>query len=372
MNIKKILIILLTIFILIFFTSNISALNTIDHYAYVMAIGLDKSDEGLNLHVQLATQSIESKSEATQSSSSKILSTKCVTIEDGINLINAKLNKKLNFSYCKAIIFYKELAISGVSNIICSLTNDIEIRPSCSVIVAKCDPKTYLEKSEPTLENLSSKYYESERIIEKNTGFTEVTTIMDFYNKLYNLTCEPYMILADLQDDKTISEGLAIFKSDKFIGELNSEEALCHLIISNKLKHAIINIPNPFSDGEFLSINIDSSKCKIKINNFDINCQVKIKSRILSSSQNINYMENENRKKIDKSAQNYINKILTQYLNKISKEYNSDIDCFGSIASRSYLTSEDWNKINWLENFKNTNIFLNSEISITSSYLLIN
>ena len=44
MKIKSFLIVLLIFCLLFFFISNISAVNTIDDYAYVMAIGIDSLD----------------------------------------------------------------------------------------------------------------------------------------------------------------------------------------------------------------------------------------------------------------------------------------------------------------------------------------
>ena len=50
------------------------------------------------------------------------------------------------------------------------------------------------------------------------------------------------------------SMGLAVFRGDKLVGELNNIETLCHLIITNDLKNATINITNPFLAPTFLYI----------------------------------------------------------------------------------------------------------------------
>ena len=40
--------------------------------------------------------------------------------------------------------------------------------------------------------------------------------------------------------------GLAVFRGDTLVGELNSIETLCHLITTNNLRTATISIPSPF------------------------------------------------------------------------------------------------------------------------------
>ena len=50
MKVKKILIILLVIVITAFFLTNFSSIYTIDDYAYVIAMGLDNSDDSDDAH----------------------------------------------------------------------------------------------------------------------------------------------------------------------------------------------------------------------------------------------------------------------------------------------------------------------------------
>lgn len=50
--------------------------------------------------------------------------------------------------------------------------------------------------------------------------------------------------------------GLAVFHSDKLVGELTGIETICHQIISNKLDTCTINIPNPFEEGKTISLRL--------------------------------------------------------------------------------------------------------------------
>ena len=439
MKVKKILIILLVIVITAFFLTNFSSIYTIDDYAYVIAMGLDNSDDSdLILSLQIAIPAGSSKgseSSSSQSSSSIVSTVKCKNINGGVNLINDYLGQKLNLSYCKAMVFSEEIAKKGIGNYICTATNDIEIRPSCDIIVSKCSALDYITNSKPLLENLSSKYYEIASSSQKDTGLTRTISLMSFYNRYYDSLCEPYAPLSSIEESnggdaknevqgKTLdsdknsndtnggdsssssggksessskkdvekdnanakikNQGLAIFKDDKLIGEISREETLCYMLVSGKLKDAVINVPSPFEDADYVSLNISSvhSKNKVEIKNGTpfITCNISLSARVLSSTKTSNYLSKENSLALEYATNSYLNANITDFLYKTSKELKSDFIGFGRNAVRSFKTMDDWKNYDWLNKYQNSdwlNKYQNSEFNVNvnttvkSSYLLI-
>ena len=430
MKIKKILIILLIIVITAFFLTNFSSIYTIDDYAYVIAMGLDNSDDSdLILSLQIAIPAGSSKgseSSSSQSSSSIVSTVKCKNINGGVNLINDYLGQKLNLSYCKAMVFSEEIAKKGIGNYICTATNDIEIRPSCDIIVSKCSALDYITNSKPLLENLSSKYYEIASSSQKDTGLTRTISLMSFYNRYYDSLCEPYAPLSSIEESnggdaknevqgKTLdsdknsdnsnggdsssssggnsessskkdvekdntnakikNQGLAIFKDDKLIGEISREETLCYMLVSGKLKDAVINIPSPFEDADYVSLNISSvhSKNKVEIKNGTpfITCNISLSARVLSSTKTSNYLSKENSLALEYATNSYLNANITDFLYKTSKELKSDFIGFGRNAVRSFKTMDDWKNYDWLNKYQNSEFNVNVNTTVKSSYLLI-
>ena len=489
MKVKKILIILLVIVITAFFLTNFSSIYTIDDYAYVIAMGLDNSDDSdLILSLQIAIPAGSSKgseSSSSQSSSSIVSTVKCKNINGGVNLINDYLGQKLNLSYCKAMVFSEEIAKKGIGNYICTATNDIEIRPSCDIIVSKCSALDYITNSKPLLENLSSKYYEIASSSQKDTGLTRTISLMSFYNRYYDSLCEPYAPLSSIEESnesgkanktsqantktnqdnqvdnsnqsnqasqanqlnqanqaeqinsntsinkkesesnsenaknevqgKTLdsdknsdnsnggdsssssggksessskkdvekdnanakikNQGLAIFKDDKLIGEISREETLCYMLVSGKLKDAVINIPSPFEDADYVSLNISSvhSKNKVEIKNGTpfITCNISLSARVLSSTKKSNYLSKENSLALEYATNSYLNANITDFLYKTSKELKSDFIGFGRNAVRSFKTMDDWKNYDWLNKYQNSEFNVNVNTTVKSSYLLI-
>ena len=433
MKIKKILIILLIIVITAFFLTNFSSIYTIDDYAYVIAMGLDNSDDSdLILSLQIAIPAGSSKgseSSSSQSSSSIVSTVKCKNINGGVNLINDYLGQKLNLSYCKAMVFSEDIAKKGIGNYICTATNDIEIRPSCDIIVSKCSALDYITNSKPLLENLSSKYYEIASSSQKDTGLTRTISLMSFYNRYYDSLCEPYAPLSSIEEsnggdsssssggksegegsssssggkstsegsssssggnsessskkdvekdnasEKIKNQGLAIFKDDKLIGEISREETLCYMLVSGKLKEAVINVPSPFEDADYVSLNISSvhSKNKVEIKNGTpfITCNISLSARVLSSTKTSNYLSKENSLALEYATNSYLNANITDFLYKTSKELKSDFIGFGRNAVRSFKTMDNWKNYDWLNKYQNSEFNVNVNTTVKSSYLLI-
>ena len=433
MKVKKILIILLVIVITAFFLTNFSSIYTIDDYAYVIAMGLDNSDDSdLILSLQIAIpagSSKRSESSSSQSSSSIVSTVKCKNINGGVNLINDYLGQKLNLSYCKAMVFSEDIAKKGIGNYICTATNDIEIRPSCDIIVSKCSALDYITNSKPLLENLSSKYYEIASSSQKDTGLTRTISLMSFYNRYYDSLCEPYAPLSSIEEsnggdsssssggksegegsssssggkstsegsssssggnsessskkdvekdnasEKIKNQGLAIFKDDKLIGEISREETLCYMLVSGKLKDAVINVPSPFEDADYVSLNISSvhSKNKLEIKNGTpfITCNISLSARVLSSTKTSNYLSKENSLALEYATNSYLNANITDFLYKTSKELKSDFIGFGRNAVRSFKTMDDWKNYDWLNKYQNSEFNVNVNTTVKSSYLLI-
>ena len=483
MKVKKILIILLVIVITAFFLTNFSSIYTIDDYAYVIAMGLDNSDDSdLILSLQIAIPAGSSKgseSSSSQSSSSIVSTVKCKNINGGVNLINDYLGQKLNLSYCKAMVFSEDIAKKGIGNYICTATNDIEIRPSCDIIVSKCSALDYITNSKPLLENLSSKYYEIASSSQKDTGLTRTISLMSFYNRYYDSLCEPYAPLSSIEEsnesgkanqtsqantktnqdnqvdnsnqsnqasqanqseqinsnasinkkesesnseaaknevqgktlnsdknsndtngggssssssgksessskkdvekdnasEKIKNQGLAIFKDDKLIGEISREETLCYMLVSGKLKEAVINVPSPFEDADYVSLNISSvhSKNKVEIKNGTpfITCNISLSARVLSSTKKSNYLSKENSLALEYATNSYLNANITDFLYKTSKELKSDFIGFGRNAVRSFKTMDNWKNYDWLNKYQNSEFNVNINTTVKSSYLLI-
>lgn len=405
MRLKHFIVIIILFFNLIFLSGCYDA-NSVETLAYAVAIGIDCVEESvIKLTMQFAVpKTSDQSSSSSQASTSNIIDVNCSTIDEGISLINSYISKKINLSHCKAIVFSEELAYNGLSDYILNLMNNAQVRPDCNIIISRCDAYYFLSNSVPTLESVPARYYELILNSTEYTGYTDSVYLTDFYERLLNNRCEPIAILGGVntkntQDaassksalgnaykaDETPLEaqnnienmGLAVFSKDSLVGELNSIETLCHMIVSNKLKSATITIPNPNDSNKNISIDIylkKSTKRNVKIiNDYPyITINVWITGRALNINESIDLTNEKDVQVLNDAVSAYIKYCIYSYLYKTSKDFNTDIDDFSVDLINRYLTISDWEKADWLNNYENAFFKVNVYSNIISSNLFNN
>lgn len=187
-SILKWIIIIITIFIFIYaFSASYSSQN-MDHLDYVVALGIDSSDNPDKIKVIFQFVDISSfSSKSSSEESTPILDTITATsIDSAINIMNAYAGKKVNLSHCKVVVFSEELAKRGIYNEVSDLINNAQIRPTVNVAISTADSKDYIENSTSSLEKILTKYYDIFPSSSKYTGYTSNVTIGEFYENLKN------------------------------------------------------------------------------------------------------------------------------------------------------------------------------------------
>lgn len=440
MKAKKILVFMLIVVLILITLFGMNSVTSMDNLAYVVAVCFDIKDTGkLELSFQIAlpsgSEGGSSGSSSSQSSSSIVTSVECNSFESGVNLVNSYLSKELNLSHCKAIVFSEEIASQGIGEYLYTLINHVEIRPTCNVIISKCNAKYFLNNSSPMLDQLSSKYYEIASTSERVTGYTYNITLLDFFSDFADSFTECFATLGSVNDggisssgsnnnssnssssgsnndsgnnssnrnnsDQSSSSlssegtddsyvasetpidsqknienlGLAVFKGDKLVGELNGIECIAHLILTNELDNAVISVPSPFESTNYIDLYLTNSKCKTKVYLTNgtpyIKPSIDLSARIISMSDDYKNLTEENIELIEEYAKYYVERFIYDYLYKTAKVFKSDITAFGKYAVSNFATIDEWNEYNWLDNYQNSFFNVDINVDIVSRYLLI-
>lgn len=399
----------LTIFIVIIifiiaFSSSYSS-HSMDNLAYVLAIGIDTStNNNLKVTFQFSTTSSISESGSNEKPSPVFNTVEASSLSNAINLINVYMGKEINMSHCKMIIFSEEIAQKGISSEIYTLINDAQVRPSTNILVTKSSSDYYIENTKPELESLISKYYSIITNSSDSTGYMPNATIGDFFNNMLCDTVEPYAILGgnsnissqnqtDINSQKdynmkanessiqgeasTENIGVAVFKGDKLVGELNALESISFLTLRDEINSFLVSVPDPNNSSSYIDILLkpDASP-SIKVSTLSGNPYIKINTkfngRIFSMTNSSDYSEESNLDIISKHCNSYLESTFSNYLYKSSKEFNSDITGFAKYALSNFLTTKDFNNYNWLDNYKNSFFDVKVNTSVKSGMLLNN
>lgn len=399
---KKILIFIIIILFLTAFSASYNALS-IDKLAYVVAIAIDTStNNNYTISFQFTNMTSPTESGTSEKSPSIVNSVEASSIGSAINLMNTYIDKRLNLSHCKVIVFSEDIANKGISDLVYTLMNDNQIRPSAYIVISKCNAKYYIENSKPQLDNLITKYYDIFPTSSNYTSYTTDSTIGEFFNKLKSETSEPTAILGGMNNenpDKTTipnenkdsnniankstisgqrgSEniGVAVFKDDKMIGELNALECLSYLNMTNHSKGFFISIPNPEDSNDNIDLYLsptNTTQINVEIINGTpyIHVKATYSGHITSINSDSKYLDSDVLVSISKSCNSYLESTFSNYLYKTSREFKSDINGFGKNVLNKFWTTQEFNDYNWKSNYKESYFDVKVDTSVESSVLL--
>ena len=400
---KKILIIIYILITNLTLLSGCYDSRGIEDLAYVTALGIDIDDNNiLSLTFQISIPETSSESGSSQSSKTENTTVQCTSIDSGISLVNSYISKQLNLSHCKALVFSEKIASIGLNPYIDTLSNNVEIRPDCNVIITRCTAKDFIENATPSIETLTARYYEVALKSSEYTGYTTPTDFATFVNDIKNSFIQSSAILGGINTGNNIINqntyvgidasykanqspiddinnvetfGTAVFHNDKLVGELSGFETLCFLLITDKLDTCSISVPSPFESNNEIDLSVRKSKnAKITVELINgspyITVELYLDAHGLTLNDTIDYTSVNDIKLLENSANQYIKTEVTNFLYKTSLEFNSDIVGFGKYTLPKYLTWKDWEDSNWNENYKNSffNVSVNTSILSGSEF----
>lgn len=133
--------------------------------AYIVAMGFDKADnDNYKITIQFAkpTQISGGASEEGGKGGEIVenVTVEAPNIYSGINIANNIVSKKFSLSHAKLMVFSKEVAENGVSDIMETLERSYEIRPDMYLAVAIDEAEKYLSEVKPVIEVNPAKYYQ--------------------------------------------------------------------------------------------------------------------------------------------------------------------------------------------------------------------
>ena len=102
-----------------------------------------------------------------------------------------------------------------------------------------------------------------------------------------------------------------------------------------------------------------------------ITCDVSLTATVLSMGKKLDISSDENLKLIGEYASSFLEDKILDYLYKTSKELHCDIDAFGKHLYSRYLTLSDFEKLDWLNIYKDSYFDVNVSLSVNSSNLVI-
>ncbi len=358
---------ILIIIILLFSLCGCYNYRELNEIAIVSAIGIDKTDDGYKMAVQIMNTKKEGQDTNSSGSQPKFIvyTAEGKTIQGILRDFVLESPRRLYATHLQLLVISEDLAKDGISDILDWFARDSESRKQFYVLVSENSQSEDILNTLTSLETLNSKKITSN--IDTDTRFLGVAEQTTFENVLATyLNDKQELVLPSirLEGDSDAGEKnsnieqsspktqiflspLAVFKDDKMLGYLTKEESIAMSFIKNKLKSTVIDYK--CSDNDYISSEIISSKTSLQPNISSNKPKVTIK---INGKANINEINcdwdlenNETILKINKMLEQRIENIINDSIDSISQRFDSDIfgfkDLFYKKDPKYYKTIKD-------------------------------
>lgn len=358
---------ILIIIILLFSLCGCYNYRELNEIAIVSAIGIDKTDDGYKMAVQIMNTKKEGQDTNSSGSQPKFIvyTAEGKTIQGILRDFVLESPRRLYATHLQLLVISEDLAKNGISDILDWFARDSESRKQFYVLVSENSQSEDILNTLTSLETLNSKKITSN--IDTDTRFLGVAEQTTFENVLATyLNDKQELVLPSirLEGDSDAGEKnsnieqsspktqiflspLAVFKDDKMLGYLTKEESIAMSFIKNKLKSTVIDYK--CSDNDYISSEIISSKTSLQPNISSNKPKVTIK---INGKANINEINcdwdlenNETILKINKMLEQEIENIINDSIDSINQRFDSDIfgfkDLFYKKDPKYYKTIKD-------------------------------
>lgn len=369
---KKTLCVLLSMF-LCFGLSGCYDSNEISRLAFIIAIGIDKADDGMYEYTFQAVN--PSAFEGSEGDAEPLVSTTITasTIYAAMDKLNSEISEKCDYSHIKLAVFSEELMKTDSKKILSSMLKSDSFHPNTRIAVSLSKASEYLKSIKIPLDTNPAEYYEN--IFKQNfSAYSPDTRLRDLEKSYKNHPqCNVIPVVkASKKKDKDEpvlesynTEQIAIIKDYKIVKTADQNEAFCYNLITSKNFRNNLYIKAPSTENN-VAVELTRSSCRTDVDmsgkNPIITLNIKLDGSILwSESHGVYIAEDE---KFNKAVSDKAENMVTEFLHKCSREYKADICDFAKRAKKNYLTVKAWESEDWQGLYEKAEYRINVKISL--------
>jgi spore germination protein KC len=358
----------------------------LNNLAIVSGMGIDKSDRNrYHISIQVVNpDQLAGRKAAGGQPAVIVFETDAGTISEALRKITTLLARKPYMSHLRVLIFGESLAREGIGDSLDFLSRYHEFRTDFPVIIAKNgNAKDLLTILTPLEKIPANKLFDSLTMSEKEWAPTRNTTLDDVINDLMSDGKQTVISAAqeignkDAPDSRAVINhvmplnivqfvGLAVFREDKLIGWLNTEESKGYNFLTNHVYRTTDQIECP--SGGSLSLEILRTKTKIK--GYFVHGQPRIHV-FLQSETNVSEVrcpidltKVETIEALEKSGEKQLIQNIERTVSAAQDTFKVDIFGFGEVIHR--VNPKAWKtlKNDWNQHFSTMKVQVTTEVKI--------
>ncbi|PLS18252.1 hypothetical protein CVD28_08170 [Bacillus sp. M6-12] len=270
----------------------------------------------------------------------------------------------------RTVMFGKSLTKHGYTKYFDTLHRDPQVSPRTNVVIvngnaAKLAAAKY-DNKEATFETI-------DRFIEKQDmeSILPNIDIFQFMRDYYEEGIDPVAPVLIERKDFIDSDGVALFRDDNFITQLDPSMTTIFLMLRKKINNGQQNFEYPapgHKTPEIVALNILHSKRKIKVKETAANGKIHVQitldvkgsifeyigEKTLDTKKNQQILTNKMEKSISKDAERIV---------AFTQEHNVDSLGIGKYV-RNSMTYSDWKKLDWRKEYPNIKVTCSTNLEI--------
>lgn len=317
------------------------------------AIGISKTGDNYNLIIEV----LDTQKNGDDTTPQYVLyETTGKTIQEALRKIVLKSSKRLYINHMDILLIDENIAREGISEIMDYFFRDPESRKQFLVLLTKNSIKDILNTN-TALDSINAKSIKER--MDANKRYFGTIDVNTFSKLMINYT-NPYKEIdiptIELDNNELVMNGTGLFKDDKLVGYITKEETLYLNIINNNIDDTILTNND---DESYSSIEVNDCKTNIKVNNKNIDINIKILANISEIHNKVNLTDIDTINNLQTSYENYVNNNIKTTISKIINQYDTDVFGFTDLIYKNDNKNFDKNiKLKDLNISVNTNITL--------------
>lgn len=362
-------------------------LNTI---GVVYAVGLeeDENNKQIICTIQIAIPSALKQTASTNESAVEILQVRGDTISDAVRNLTEKVDRFPDFSQNKIIVIDETLAREGILPILDFLKRNYQVHNTQWIAIARPGKVKEVLGEQHGIGNIQGSYLNDIINIAKTNAKITNITMMEFYKRALSDGINPVAGVIGTTEIPNLPiekggnntstgvkfSGTAVFKRDKLLGYLNTEETKGYNWITGDVKNGNVNISSILNPNKFIGIGLENLKPKIEpeiVNNKIVfHIKVKGEGNIDEVLDGTDYSDVKIIKQLEEELESVLEDEIRICLSKIQKTFHSDIVGFGKALNKKHPKVWKAEKDNWSDIFPTVQYTVDVDIQLRSPGLM--
>ncbi len=347
----------------------------LNEIAIATAIGIDKSDEGYLLTVQIINPGEIASDSPTNRTAITTYRSSGETLFEAFRRLTVQAPRKVYFSHVQIVVFGEEAAKSGIVQPLDFLSRDHEMRTDFLLVIAKDTLADQLLNILTPMDKISSnKIVSSFYMSERNWAPTHTVKLDELMYKLSTDGNEAVLTgifikgnpelgkdsrsLEKTEPPTTVQiDHIGVFKNDKLVGWFNEDESKGFNYFTDNVTSTIVNVPcSNSSTGIEVIRTITSLKANLENNTPHIDANVRVDGNIGDVECDIDITNPQTIRKFEAMVEKDIQSKMESAVSASQDKFNSDILGFGALIHREHPDQWRMLKNHWNEEFKNVEV----------------